>query len=76
MRKDCPVCSTPGKPYSLSLSEWDGHLKSRVHRRRVRAKEGAKGKEIAEQIAMRDTIRAEREAKRALLAASRVEDDA
>lgn len=67
VRKDCPVCSSPGKPYSLSTSEWEQHLKSRVHRRHVRKQDGTKGKEIEEQIAMREAKRAEREAARAAL---------
>jgi len=60
-RRDCNVCSLPGKPFSVSTSEWDDHQKSRVHQRALWRKQGGKEKEREEQIAMRDVRRAERE---------------
>lgn len=34
-RQDCHVCSTPSQPCSISLKEWDVHVKSKSHKRYV-----------------------------------------
>ncbi|RXK36929.1 hypothetical protein M231_05831 [Tremella mesenterica] len=35
-RKECPLCSETGRPFSVLAKEWRKHLSSRVHRRNIR----------------------------------------
>lgn len=32
-RRICDLCSQPGQPYSIRTSEWEEHLRSKIHRR-------------------------------------------
>ncbi|WVQ67522.1 uncharacterized protein L199_005722 [Kwoniella botswanensis] len=60
-RKDCEVCSSPGRPYSLSLKEWDAHVKSRFHKRNANPAKRNKEEWIAQQRVLGEAKRAGRD---------------
>ncbi|KAK8864512.1 hypothetical protein IAR55_001762 [Kwoniella newhampshirensis] len=60
-RRDCEACSTSGRPYSVSLKEWDNHIKTKIHKRNVNPVKRDKEQWIAMQRAKGEEKRAERE---------------
>lgn len=40
VRRQCEICSTAGRPYTVLGRDWDAHLKSRLHRRQMRDARG------------------------------------
>nr|XP_031863381.1 uncharacterized protein CI109_001256 [Kwoniella shandongensis]KAA5530453.1 hypothetical protein CI109_001256 [Kwoniella shandongensis] len=60
-RKNCEACSTPDRPYSVSLKEWDLHIKSKIHKRNVNPVKRDKEAWIALQRAKGEEKRTERE---------------
>ncbi|WWC70124.1 uncharacterized protein I206_104071 [Kwoniella pini CBS 10737] len=59
-RRDCEICSLPGRPYSLSVKEWETHIKSKIHRRNAKPARD-KDEWIARQKEQGELKRTERE---------------
>ncbi|WWC62113.1 uncharacterized protein I303_104703 [Kwoniella dejecticola CBS 10117] len=71
-RRECEICSSPGRPYSLSIKEWETHLKSKIHRRNAKPARD-KDQWIAQQREQGELKRAEREKLKEEVAALRLQ---
>ncbi|WWC89196.1 uncharacterized protein L201_004114 [Kwoniella dendrophila CBS 6074] len=74
-RRHCDACSLPGQPISLSLNEWDVHVKSRLHKRNANPVKRDKEEWIAQQKAEGERKRAEREKLKVELAELKLRPD-
>ncbi|OCF32998.1 tRNA dimethylallyltransferase [Kwoniella heveanensis BCC8398] len=74
-RKDCEACSVPGRPFSVSLKEWDAHAKSKIHKRNANPVKRNKDDWIALQRTRGEQKRAERERLKGGLAVMKLEEE-
>ncbi|WVW84064.1 hypothetical protein I302_106092 [Kwoniella bestiolae CBS 10118] len=74
-RRDCEACSTIGRPYSLSVKEWDAHVKSRFHKRNANPVKRDKDEWIAQQRAQGEAKRAERDRLKGELSALKLQQE-
>ncbi|WVQ99561.1 hypothetical protein IAU59_006697 [Kwoniella sp. CBS 9459] len=74
-RKNCEACSSPGRPFSVSLKEWDAHAKSKTHKRNANPVKRNKEEWIALQRVRGEEKRAARERMKEDLAAMKHEQE-
>ncbi|WVF71306.1 hypothetical protein IAT40_006109 [Kwoniella sp. CBS 6097] len=74
-RKNCEACSTPERPFSVILKEWESHAKSRIHKRNANPVKRNKEEWISLQRIQGAQKRAERERLKGSLARMKLEQE-